>query len=1630
MKKTLHYILGIFYFTFSCHIHAQNYTVLGNAGQLNGCECFRITPDAGNQAGAIFQNKTINLNNSFDFTFSVYFGCHNGGGADGLMFVLTTNPNGLGNTGEGLGYAGNNQPFSFAVEFDTYQNSSVNDPSYHHIAFNSGGQYSHNVAGPVPALPSSASIDDCQYHTVRIVWDVNSNTYSVYLDGTLRLSTVIPNIVQTYFGGNPIVNWGWTAATGGGTNEQNVCVQSISNWVAGINYQSCNLNMQFQDVSTSNAGTIQSWAWNFGDGGTSALQNPTHTYAVADTYNVTLTITDISSCTKSYSHTITIAPNITLTPTLQQPPCNGGSNGNITVAPSGGFGASAGYGGYKYNWSTGQTTATAVGVTAGTYTVTVTDGVCTTTGQYTLNQPTPLTATVTKTDPNCNLANGTATVTVSGGTTPYQYVNWPGLSSTNVASGLGAGTFIPDFKDANGCSSLLQYSATLTNLPCGIQSSTTTTNVTCFNGTNGAATLNVTGGGSSKNINWSNGGSGTTISNLAAGTYTYNYSDNLGNIFSGSVTITQPSAAMSASLTSLDLSCAGKNDGSIIASVTSGGSPNYTYTWSGGLPGNPTQNNLAAGNYSVTITDSKNCTATASGSVSAPPPLVLNITNTVDSCFQAGKGTATANVTGGTTPYLYQWSNIASAQTNLDLDAGNYSVTVTDNKGCTTTGNTTIAQSPAITYTLTPQDINCTGAATGSIQVNVNGGVPTYSYTWNPSTANGNNPQNLTAGKYIVTISDAYNCKKIDSVTLVQPDSALVATSSHTNVTCFGLNNGTLTINVAGGTQPYSYQGNPIPPGTSTLPNLAPNTYAGIITDSKGCKDTITETITEPTQLTVGEQHGNVLCFGGNNANIDITVSGGTPNYTYTWNDSITTEDRSNLTQGNYAVTITDANNCTANITVNITEPTELLASETHQNISCFGGNNGSIDVTVSGGTTPYTFIWNDGNTNEDRTSLTQGNYSVTITDANNCTKTLSITISEPTQLVVTSSHTNVTCFGLNDGTLTINVSGGTQPYSYLGNSIPVGASTLPSFSPNTYTAIIIDANNCSDTITETITEPTQLTLGEQHIDASCFGNNNGSIDVTVNGGTPTYTYHWNDSTTTEDRATLTQGNYSITVTDANNCTATISATINEPAGVPLSVSAADANCFGANGSATASPSVGQSPYTYQWSAGNSTTAIAALPAGNYTVTSTATDGCKQIGSFAIAEPTQISITNTSNNLKCNGDNSGSIKVSASGGVGNLSFTWNPNVSSTDSASQLAAGTYNIIVTDGNNCTSTNTVTLNEPTTLQLTAFPTATTCNGLSDGSILSNATGGTPTFTYTATNNTNNYTSANGIFSNLAAGVYTVVATDVNGCTVSAALTINEPTAVSYTLNNTDATCYRYSDGIIEVIPSGGTPGYRLLRDGMDSSTSGIYTNLAAGSYYIEVTDMNGCSATFTTQISQPDSIILSATPNPLSTPLGNPMDINVTSNQAGNIIYSWLPQTGLNCYDCDNPIFNGISSIEYTVLVTTANGCTASVPLSATVVPDYTVYTPNFFTPNNDGSNDIFKVLGNKKAVKEFSLKIFNRWGEKVFEGNDMEDGWDGFANGSLAQPGVYVYEMKIVWIDNFNRNNFKGTITLVR
>ncbi len=495
-------------------LSAQNYTVLGDATQLAGCNCFQITPDAGNSSGAIYQTHTINLNNSFDFTFGNYFGCNVGnacsGNADGMVFALTSNPGTLGGQGQSLGWGNGygSQPCSVGFEFDTWTNGGSCasggecDPNYNELAIMANGDVCHCDAGNtltaapyVPIQASMAPVFDCNWHTVRITWDVASGTFSVYFDGNLRLQATDPNMVADRFCGNPIVYWGWSASTGGGCNLQQVCIEAASSWTAGVDYESCSTTVQFTDVSTANTSAILSWAWQFGDGGTSTLQNPTHTYPGPGTYNAQLIITDVGGCADTFAHAVTIAAPIALTPSDTNPLCNGGLNGAITVTASAGFGAAAGLGGYQYKWNTGTVGPTAVGLAAGTYLVTCTDGVCTTTASYTLTQPTALTAVTSSTASNaCGTPNGSVTIAISGGTTPYSSVEWvsPPAFGTTV-SGLPPGTYVANFTDANGCSALLEYTATVASIPCGYTLSSSSTNVTCFGGNNGTATVTLGG---------------------------------------------------------------------------------------------------------------------------------------------------------------------------------------------------------------------------------------------------------------------------------------------------------------------------------------------------------------------------------------------------------------------------------------------------------------------------------------------------------------------------------------------------------------------------------------------------------------------------------------------------------------------------------------------------------------------------------------------------------------------------------------------------------------------------------------------------------------------------------------------------------------------------------------------------------------------------------------------------------------------------------------------------------------------------------------------------------------------------------------------------------------------------------
>ncbi|MBS1617276.1 MAG: PKD domain-containing protein, partial [Bacteroidetes bacterium] len=827
-----------------------------------GCNCYRLTPAVNNQGGGVYQNNTINLNNSFDYVFNVFLGCNGSSGADGIVFILTNNITGIGSQGGGLGYAGLSGN-SLAIEYDTWQNSQ--DPSYDHIAFESNGSVNHNVAGPVSALTSQSNIDDCNWHTTEIIWNVNTQTYSVYFDGVLRLSYT-GNIINNFFGGNPVVNWGWSGSTGGGNNDQRFCVTSISNWTAGNNYQSCNSTFQFHDISTTNAGSVQSWAWNFGEpssgaANTSSLQNPTHTYSAPGTYTVTLTITDISGCTESYSHAVVLAAPITLTPTLSNPACNGDATGNISVATSGGFGTSAGLGGYHYTWSNGNSTSNVAGVTAGTYNVTVSDGICSATATYNITQPSAITATTSHTDASCGSNNGSVSITISGGTQPYTGVVWNGVAATGSGSGpyvrnnVPAAIYVANFHDANGCSALLTYRETVNSLPCGYSVSTSSTNVNCYGQSTGSVTATITGG-TSPSIYWTNSGganvgTGATVSNLPAGAYTYHYSDAGGQVFTGTVTVNQPGAAMVASMTTTNTTCSYLNNGSAVASVTANGNSPYNYSWSAsGQTNSPTASGLSPGSVTVTITDNLGCTATATGNVTGQPAIVpgtVAITNT--NCRGDSTGSAVVSPSGGASPYTYQWNNSTTAigAGDYGLPAGTYTVTITDNNGCTAQTSGTVGQ-PAAAFTVSQAhtDVACYGNSTGTITLTQSGGTPAYATPQWLDGATGTTRSNLAAGNYYFADSDSHGCLVIDTVKILQPSSAFVVTAAHTNVNCYGAATGTITLTETGGTTPYNavtWSGGLS--GTNPV-NVAAGTYGYTVTDANGCQQTGSVTVTQP----------------------------------------------------------------------------------------------------------------------------------------------------------------------------------------------------------------------------------------------------------------------------------------------------------------------------------------------------------------------------------------------------------------------------------------------------------------------------------------------------------------------------------------------------------------------------------------------------------------------------------------------------------------------------------------------------------------------------------------------------------------------------------------------------------------
>ncbi len=561
--------------------------------------------------------------------------------------------------------------------------------------------------------------------------------------------------------------------------------------------------------------------------------------------------------------------------------------------------------------------------------------------------------------------------------------------------------------------------------------------------------------------------------------------------------------------------------------------------------------------------------------------------------------------------------------------------------------------------------------------------------------------------------------------------------------------------------------------GTALADNtdLSTGTYYVSQTVSGVESDRTSVAVTINTSPTASGVATNVNCNGGSNGAVDLTVTGGTAPYTFVWSNTATTEDLSDLTAGTYDVTVTDANGCTATESVEVTEPAALSASGVATNVSCNGGSNGKVDLTVTGGTAPYTFVWSNTATTEDMIGLSAGTYDVTVTDANGCTATESVEVTEPAALSASGVATNVSCNGGSNGKVDLTVTGGTAPYTFVWSNTATTEDMI-GLSAGTYDVTVTDANGCTATESVEVTEPAALSASGVATNVSCNGGSNGKVDLTVTGGTAPYTFVWSNTATTEDLSGLSSGTYDVTVTDDNGCTTTESVTVTEPAILVASGVATNVSCnAGSNGAINLTVTGGTAPYTFVWSNAATTEDLTDLTAGTYDVTVTDANGCTATESVEVTEPTVLVASGVVDaNVSCNGETDGGATASATGGTAPYTYLWS-NAATTASITGVAAGTYNVTITDANGCTDAASVTITEPAALSANiTLDNNLTCSDDNNGGATVEVNGGTAPYTYEWDNQA---TTAS--VTNLTLGNHSVTITDNNGCTSTQTINID---------------------------------------------------------------------------------------------------------------------------------------------------------------------------------------------------------------------------------------------------------------
>jgi large repetitive protein len=1279
----------------------------------------------------------------------------------------------------------------------------------------------------------------------------------------------------------------------------------------------------------------------------------------------TFNVTGSNGCTTSGS--FNIAPGGTCcsvtasnTPVL----CNGSNTGTVTANPTG-------VAPFTYSWTGGQTSQTANNLTAGTYTVTLTDNTgCVTTANTTVTQPaTAVSASSSGVNVTCNGAcNGSITITASNGTPGYQYsLNGGAFQVSNVFNGLCAGVYTITVRDANNCTVVINRTITQpTTLSLAVS---TTVNATC-GAPNGSITLTGSGGTAAYQFNRGGANQASPIfTGLAPGTYTFNIIDALGCTTSVSGTISAVGAPNASIASILNVSCNGGTNGSVLVNG-SGGVGALTYSLNNNVTTQASNSfsALSAGSYTVTVTDANLCQVQVPFTIIQPTALTFSQVVTNVSCNGLCNGQIIATPAGGTAPYTYSsnaGSTYQASSTLGSLCPGSYVIVVKDDRGCLNNSNVTITQPAPISATFVKTNPICNNQCNGTITVTASGGTPVYNYSINSGPNQLSNViLNGCGGANLVTVTDANGCTFNSTQNLVDPP-AFTISEVIVESNC-GFNNGSITATLNSPNAPinYFFESNPTPFPVGFFNNLFGGAYLVTAVDALGCSTAEFMGVSDIEMSGIVVSQLNATCFGSDDGAIAVTNLSGANPISFLLDTSLVTTAAGAYTTlpiGPHVVTIIDGGNCVFTLPFTITEPDSIIFENAVVNVTCNSGNNGQITISnPQGGNGAYTYSLNGGlpQISPVFTGLTVGSYTVRVIDGNGCESSLIIPVTENPAIVPLVNPFNLNCNNDNSGYVQLGATGGGGTYDYsLDGILFTSTPGFVSLSAGAYTVTVQDQFGCFDTSNFNITEPAPLSAAFVPSPALCNGVCNGSVLVNAIGGTGPYQFSADNGVSFFSVNTingLCDGTAQMVVKDNNNCTFNGNAIITEPTPLTFTTALVNETCSLDNGSITITANGATPAYEYSVNAGAFQTgnSFTSLNAGSYNLTVRDDNNCSLTSVEVLQDltsPVIIGVTPT--NILCNSSCNGALSINANGGTGSLDFNIGGANQVSSNFSALCANTYTVTVTDDNGCTDSETINITQPTPLTFTQVVTNTLCFDDNNGSIDFNATGGVGPYQYSTDNGVTFGNSD--LVQFLGAGTYNLIVKDANNCTSAGLATVTEPQELILTLpTEIDVLCNGALTGQASIVPIGGTVAgaYQFTWTNTLSSTS-TATGLSAGGYSVEVEDDNGCQATESFNITEPPVLIISTIAT-INTSCNGVCDgeITVTSPLATQ----FSADNGATFQAGNN--FMNLCDGNYTVVVQDANACQTSqlitisepLPLVLNAIPE----DGDFICYNGDG------------------------------------------------------------------------------